>query len=295
MQTNEPIAILGASGQLGGALVAAYAGRQLLTPSHAELSIEDAPALDAFLSAHKPAVLINCSAFHNVDECERQPARAFAINAEAVDAAARFCAAAKIAFATMSTDYVFDGTLGRAYTETDVPRPLSVYGVSKLAGELLARRHGPRAFVFRLSGVYSALGTSNKGYTFIERVLQQAERGEAVRIVRNMTFSPTYAPHAAAAIRDAIDAGLYGTHHVTNGGATTWYDFAATAFARAGLHHEIEALSYDNYGSNVQRPLYSPLMSTTLAAGGITPPPPWEVGLDEYLQGRATRRKTVVS
>lgn len=292
MSAVQRIAILGASGQLGAALVTAYGARPLLTPAHARIDIEDGAALGAFLAAERPAVLINCTAFHNVDECERFPARAFAVNALAVDRAAELCAASGTAFATMSTDYVFDGLLGRAYTESDAPNPLSAYGVSKLAGEFLLRRHGPQHFIFRLSGVYSALGTSNKGYTFIERVLQQAERGEAVRIVRNMTFSPTYAPHAARAIRDAIDARLYGTHHVTNAGATTWYDFAAAAFSSSGLTTEIEALTYDNYGSTVKRPLYSPLESVTLAGAGLALPP-WEQGLDEFLRGRAARRTVV--
>jgi len=292
--TTERTAILGASGQLGAALVAAYGDRALLTPAHREVDIEDAAGLAAFLDAQQPAVLINCTAFHNVDECERIPERAFAVNALAVDHAAKLCVAANIAFATMSTDYVFDGTLGRAYMESDAPNPLSAYGISKLAGELLVRRHGPRHFIFRLSGVYSASGTSNKGYTFIERVLQQAERGEPLRIVRNMTFSPSFAPHAARAIRDAIDARLYGTHHVTNGGATTWYDFAAAAFARAGLTPNVEELTYDNYGSTVKRPLFSPLESTTMAAAGIAPPPPWEHGLDEFLKGRAARKTAAV-
>jgi dTDP-4-dehydrorhamnose reductase len=286
----ETVAILGASGQLGGALVEAYGGRPLLTPPHRAVDIEDEAALAAFLAAERPAVLINCTAFHNVDECERVPERAFAVNALAVDRAAKLCAAADIAFATVSTDYVFDGTLGRAYTENDAPNPLSAYGISKLAGELLVRRHGPAHFIFRLSGVYSASGTSNKGYTFIERVLQQAERGEPLRIVRNMTFSPTYAPHAAQVIRDAIDARAFGTHHVTNAGSTTWYDFAATAFARCELTPAVEAVTYDNFGSPANRPLYSALVSTTLAPRGIAPPPAWEAGLDEYLRGRAARR-----
>lgn len=292
MSAAGPIGILGASGQLGAALVEAYGSRPLLTPSHGELDIEDTAAVAAFLAANPLQALINCTAFHNVDECERVPERAFAVNALAVDRIAKRCAAANIAFATISTDYVFDGTLGRAYTEADAPNPRSAYGISKLAGELLVRRHGPAHFIFRLSGVYSASGTSNKGYTFIERVLQQAERGEPLRIVRNMTFSPTFAPHAAAVIRDAIDARAYGTHHLTNAGATTWYDFAAAAFARAGLTPEIEAVTYDNFGSSVNRPLYSALVSTTLMPYGIAPPPPWESGLDEYLRGRAARRAT---
>lgn len=290
MNVTDRIAILGASGQLGGALVAAYGDRPLLLPAHRDLDIEDGEALAAFVAAERPAALINCTAFHNVDECERTPERAFAVNALAVDRAASACAAVGTLFATISTDYVFDGTLGRAYSERDAPNPRSAYGTSKLAGELLVRRHGDTHCIFRLSGVYSASGTSNKGYTFIERVLQQAERGEPLRIVRNMTFSPTYAPHAARVIRDALDARAFGTHHVTNAGATTWYDFAATAFAATGLSPQVEALLYDSYGSTVKRPLYSALVSTTLAGAGIAPMPPWEDGLNEYLRGRAARR-----
>jgi dTDP-4-dehydrorhamnose reductase len=105
-----------------------------------------------------------------------------------------------------------------------------------------------------------------------------------------MTFSPSFAPHAARVIRDVVDARLYGTHHVTNAGATTWYDFAAAAFARCGIMPDVEELTYDNYGATAKRPLFSALESTTLAAADITPAPRWEDGLDEYLAGRAARR-----
>src|SRR5450755_3081544 len=105
-----------------------------------------------------------------------------------------------------------------------------------------------------------------------------------------MTFSPTYAPHAARTIRDAIDARAFGTHHVTNAGATTWYGFAAAAFARSGLSPAVEALEYDSYGSAVKRPLYSALAATSLPAAGVAPPPPWEAGLDEFLAARVVRR-----
>jgi dTDP-4-dehydrorhamnose reductase len=285
----QPIAIIGASGQLGGALVTAYAGRPLLTPAHSELDIENADAIAAFLDRERPLALINCAAFHNVDICEREPERAFAVNALAVDRLAQACAQSETFFATISTDYVFDGTASRPYAESDAPNPRNAYGASKLAGELLVRRHRPEHFIFRASGVYSASGTSNKGYTFIERVLQQAERGEPLRIVDNMTFSPTYAPHGANAMRDAIDARAFGTHHVANAGATTWYAFAAAAFARAGLAPVLEAIAYDGYGSPVKRPLYSPLVNTTFAAAGVAPLLPWEAGLEEYLAGRVRR------
>jgi dTDP-4-dehydrorhamnose reductase len=284
------VAIVGASGQLGSALVAAFAGRELHTPAHAELDFEDRAALAAFLDRAQPELLINCSAFHHVDTCEREPERAFAVNALAVDRAAEACAARGVAFATISTDYVFEGTLGRAYREDDAPNPRTAYGVSKLAGELLTRRHGPRHYVFRTSGVFGDIGTSSKGYTLIEKVLGQAERGEPTRMVADMTFSPTYAPHAARAIRDAVDAEAFGLHHLTNAGACTWFDFVRTAFEKAGLGGApLEGVTYGSFGNPTPRPMYSPLENTTFARAGIAPLPPWETALDTFLTVRRER------
>lgn len=288
------IVLIGASGQLGSALADEAAARNIAvkTPVHAELDMLDGAALRAYLDAVKPAVVINCAAFHNVDQCERTPEPAFAANALAVDTLAALCAQTGAVCATISTDYVFDGTLGRPYDEHDAPNPLSAYGASKLAGELLVRRHGPRHFIFRTSGVYGKSGTSNKGYTFIERVLQQAERGEPLRIVDDMTFSPSYAPHVARVILDAIARNAYGTHHAAGAGATTWYAFAMRAFERAGLTPAVEPVSYAIFPSPVRRPLFSALRSATLPPVGVEPAPAWEAGLDAYLAVRAERRGT---
>lgn len=286
----ERVAIVGGSGQLGSALRAAFAGRTLEAPGHAELAFEDRAALEAFLDRAKPDVLINCSAFHNVDACERDPNPAFAINALAVDAAAAACAKREIAFATVSTDYVFDGTLGRAYREDDGPNPLTAYGASKLAGELLVRRHGERHHIIRTSGVFGTIGTSSKGYTLIDKVLAQAERGEPTTMVADMVFSPSFAPHVARALRDVVDRRAYGTHHVTNAGATSWYDFVKVAFAKAGLGGApLAPTTYASFGNPTQRPMYSPLDNTTFARAGIAPMPGWDAALDEYLAARRER------
>ncbi|MBV8750494.1 MAG: dTDP-4-dehydrorhamnose reductase, partial [Candidatus Eremiobacteraeota bacterium] len=272
------------------ALHEAFAGREVVAPSHAEVPFEDTAALAQLLDRVRPAVLINCSAFHNVDVCEREPERAFAVNALAVDRAAQACAAREVAFATISTDYVFGGTLGRAYREDDAVGPLTAYGASKAAGEFLTRRHGPRHFVVRTSGVFGTVGTSNKGYTLIEKVLRQAERGEPTRMVADMVFSPSYAPHVARAIRDVIDANAFGTHHVTNAGAVSWYDFVHTAFERAGLGGApLEATTYAAMNNPTRRPMHSPLENTTFARAGVAPLPAWQDALDEFLAARAGR------
>ncbi len=286
----ERIALIGGAGQLGSALRAALAGRAVAAPSHAELPFEDRAALEAFLDRTAPEVLINCSAFHNVDACERDPRPAFALNALAVDAAAAACARRGIAFTTVSSDYVFDGTLGRAYREDDAPNPLTAYGASKLAGELLLRRHGERHHIIRTSGVFGTIGGSSKGYTLIDKVLAQAERGEPTTMVADMVFSPSFAPHVARALRDIVDRRAYGTHHVTNAGATSWYDFVEAAFAKAGLGGApLAPITYAAFGNPTKRPMCSPLENTTFAAAGIAPLPSWDAALDDYLAARRQR------
>jgi dTDP-4-dehydrorhamnose reductase len=284
------IAIIGASGQLGAALVDAWQGLEIAAPAHADVDFLDRAALEAFLDRTRPDVLVNCSAFHNVDACERTPGPAFAANALAVDAAAEACARRGIAFATISTDYVFDGFASRPYDETDAPNPRSAYGASKLAGELLVRRHGPRHLIVRTSGVFGTSGTSNKGYTFIERILQAAERGEPLRIVDNMIFSPSYAPHVARVIADLIDRQAFGTYHVAGAGQTSWYAYAKTALDALGLQPDLTPISYDAYGAGTKRPLFSALRSVMLAPAGVAPAPPWEDGLAAFLTARAGRR-----
>jgi len=113
------IALIGASGQLGSALRQTFGARVIAAPSHAELPLEGADAVANLIAGAAPEVVVNCAAFHHVDVCEREPERAFAVNALAVDRAAAACAQRDVTFVTISTDYVFDGTLERAYRESD--------------------------------------------------------------------------------------------------------------------------------------------------------------------------------
>ena len=283
------ILLIGGSGQLGTALRTELAGAEIAAPPHVAFDlVSDDPA--ALLDGARYDVAINCAAFHNVDVGEREPDKAFAANTLAVDGFARACAARDIAFMTISTDYVFDGTAGRAYTEADAPAPRTAYGVSKLGGELLTRRAGHKHYVVRTSSVFGTVGTSSKGYTLIDKVLAQAERGEPTRMVADMTMSPSYAPHVARAIRALIDAQAFGLHHVTNGGACTWFEFVQAAFAKAGYAGaELEPVAYASFNNPVQRPMYSPLANTTFAPLGLAALPSWDAALAEFLAARSRR------
>ena len=287
MSLLDRIVIVGASGQLGTELLAELATYKPIAANRVAYDLADHDAMRSLVARFAPTLVINTAAYHNVEHCEIHPDRALAINAIAVDALASACALAGAAFAHVSTDYVFDGRTDRPYREADGVNPISAYGVSKAAGEQLIRRHGERHFVFRTSGLYGRAGSRTKGYTFVERVLGQAERGESIRVVNDMTFSPSYARDVARAIGRILAKGTFGTYHVTNAGHCTWFEFAAEAFRLAGLQPaDFQALSYRSFDRYIDRPAFSALELGAIAREGIALPPSWKDGLAAYVAER---------
>jgi dTDP-4-dehydrorhamnose reductase len=282
----DRVLVIGGSGQLGREIVAVFADRPAHAPAHADLDLEQADAVLTTLGRLRPTLVVNAAAYHHVERCEAYPERAFAVNALAVDRLAAACALAGAALVTFSTDYVFDGLAGAPYRESDGPNPLSAYGASKLAGEHLVRRHGGRHFIVRTSGLYGRRPSTVKGYTFIDRVLRQAEAGEPVRVVDDVTFSPSFAPHVATALRALVEREAFGTYHVSDAGAISWFTFACEAFALRGLDARPEAVSAEAFAGAARRPKYSALAHEGIARAGLPPMPDWRQGLEEYLQTR---------
>jgi len=283
--------LIGGSGQIGTALRTAHRG-EIASPSHTAFDIVTGDFAE-LLSATEPDFVVNCAAFHNVDRCEREIAAAFQANAVAVGYLSEACANRRIPFVTISTDYVFSGDANRPYLESDDACPRTVYGISKLAGELLAHRSGSNAIVVRTSGVFGTTGTSNKGPTLIDRVLGQAERGEPTNMVSDVVFSPSYAPHVARAILDLVERRAVGTHHVTNAGSCSWYEFVREAFEGAGFPNaQLSPRTYASFGNPTPRPLRSALENSTFAELGIAPLPTWQEALRSFLRARAERLMT---
>lgn len=278
------VVLLGGSGQLGTEIRARWVGDAILAPSHADLDILDAEAIARVVDLHHADLLVNCAAFHNVDACESQPTDAFAANAVAVDAMAAICRRRDVAFVTISTDYVFDGSKNTPYTEEDAPDPLSVYGISKLAGELLALRGDTKVYVIRTCGVYGAAASKSKG-TFIDRVIRQALSGETTRVVSDVIVSPTYAGHLAEAIRALVASEEDGLYHACNVGEISWYDYAKKALELAGVEGAIEPISASEWKAAARRPSYSALANRKLDELDIAMPD-WEAGIDAYLRSR---------
>jgi dTDP-4-dehydrorhamnose reductase len=238
------------------------------------------------LATHRPSIVINTAAFHNVDRCEREPDRAFAVNASSIANLASACSEADATLVQISTDYVFDGKAREPYAETDRADPINIYGMSKRAGELATLRDG-RHYVIRTSGLYGLRGSSVKGMTFIERMLAKAGAGEEITVVDDITFSPSYTVHVATAIREIVERAHPGTYHATNAGFCTWHDFAAEIFQQAKLAPALQKTRSMIAPGGARRPAFSALSHEAMAGAGIPPIAPWQVGIAQYLEQRS--------
>jgi len=279
------VLLFGGSGQLGSEILRRWDDCRIEAPASAHVDVEDAAAVTHVTAAYAPDVVVNCTAFHNVDECERAPERAFAVNAIAVERMARASRDAGAAFVTISTDYVFDGETDRPYREDDAPAPLSQYGASKLEGERRVAALGSDAYVVRTCGLYGTRVSSSKGYTFVDRVIARARAGEEQRIVADSFASPTYAADLAIALRALVSTRAFGLHHAAAEGAVSWYDFARAAMEGAGASGPLVPISRDDWIPQTPRPRYSALDSGRLAALGIVMPA-WSEGLRGYLRDK---------
>jgi dTDP-4-dehydrorhamnose reductase len=177
------VAIIGANGQLGVDLCRVLAGQKIpvLPLTHRDIDVSDAGQVDQVLGSIGPDVVISTAAFHKVEECERQPALSFAVNATGPRNLALACRQNNAVLVHFSTDYVFDGAQRRRYTESDLPHPLNVYGVSKLAGEHMLALSWDRHFVVRTCGLYGLAGSSGKGGNFVETMLKKADEKRPIR------------------------------------------------------------------------------------------------------------------
>jgi dTDP-4-dehydrorhamnose reductase len=260
--------------------------------THRDLDVSDSAQVDRVLSSIHADVVISTAAFHKVEECEKQPAPSFAVNAVGPRNLALVCRQKNAVLVHFSTDYVFDGRQRRPYTESDLPRPLNVYGVSKLAGEHILALTWHRCFVIRTCGLYGVAGSAGKGGNFVETMLKKASEGAPIRVVDDQVLTPTFTGHLAEAVSQLIRTQAYGLYHVTAEGQCSWYEFARKIFELENLAADLKPVSSREFASPVQRPAYSVLSKAKLRALGITMPP-WDDGLRRYLAARRAARNAV--
>lgn len=247
--------------------------------THGDLDVTDAGAVARRVADGKPDAVINCAAYTDVDGAEDDLSGAMDLNADAAGTVAAAAAEVGARVVYPSTDYVFDGTKGEPYVESDATRPLSVYAQSKLAGERLTAEANARHFIVRSAWLFGLAGRS-----FPDTMLRlAADHGEVV-VVRDQVGSPTYTAHLAEAIVRLLDSDAYGVHHVAAAGECSWYELALELFRRAGVDCRVLSCTTEEFAAPAPRPPYSVLATERPEAILL---PGWELGLAAYLDERA--------
>ncbi len=277
--------VFGASGRLGSALVAVLGDRLAFAAGRSDADVTDAAAVERVVGAVRPDVVFNATAYNGVDAAETEVAAALAVNAAAPRHIAAAAEGAGALVVHVSTNYVFDGTKAGFYTEEDVPRPQTAYGITKRAGERLVEVSGARHIVARTSAVFGNGGSHHKPASFVTRVVEAARRGEALTIVDDQIVCATYAKDLALVLVALAERGARGYFHVTNSGATTWHNLAQTAVDMAGIPATIRPIKTVELAAPARRPMNSPMASVRLAELGIPPLRPWQDALKEFLTG----------
>lgn len=280
--------IFGSRGQLGVELVREFSARGYDVVAHDRSSVDigDAAKVERTLAQADPAVVINSAAYNQVDVAENEPLPAFIANGLAVRNLAMACRQLDAQFVHFSTDYVFDGTAGRAYTEEDEPHPLGAYAVSKLAGELYARAYLANPLIIRTCGVFGPGGLKTARGNFIETMLRLAAGNRPIRVVEDHVASPTYAPLLAERTAGLVERKQSGVFHVGGGAAISWFEFASLIFRVAGLKPELQPTSDKEYRTAARRPKYSALSNAKMERAGLEPFPPLEKAVEMYLAER---------
>jgi dTDP-4-dehydrorhamnose reductase len=256
------ILVTGARGLLGTEVVAdaRARGHEVIALGREALDVTDAAACRRAMEAPRPDAVIHCAAYTAVDRAESEPELARALNRDATRNVAEAAAAQGATMVHVSTDYVFDGRKRTPYLPSDEPAPISVYGRTKLEGEISAREAAPGALVVRTSWLFGA------GGGFVSAMLRRAAAGERLRVVDDQCSRPTWAPDAARATVDLLESGAQGTWHVAGGGECTRLELMRDALRARGLRVEVEPISTANFGAPAPRPAYSVLDLTATEA-----------------------------
>ena len=286
------ILITGAHGQLGselqGALASgrtalgpvpdAFAGAEVMALSRAELDVSNMRALDLLMLDNRFDVIFNCAGMTNVDACEDDMAAAREANAVGPQLLAFAAQRAGSKLVHISTDYVFDGNASEPYVEDDLPNPQTVYGRSKLEGELFVSNFCERHFIVRTSWLYGAGGGN-----FVKTILRLADERDTLKVVDDQRGNPTYAGDLVHELLRMAATENYGTYHCTGEGVCSWYDFACAIVREAGASCRVEPCTTDEFPRPAKRPAYSALRNKHLEDSIGNEMRPWREALQAFL------------
>jgi len=246
------ILVTGAHGQLGSELSTMIDG---VFADVDELDITNSEMLNDFVKHHAITHIINCAAYTQVDNAEREREQAFFVNRDAVKNLANAARMHTIRLVHISTDFVFNGNKNTPYTEDDMPDPISVYGASKYEGECAIVTSNIDYAIVRTSWLYSTYGNN-----FVKTITRLAKEKKLLRVVYDQVGTPTYAKDLAQVLSKIVgDSSLKGVYHYSNEGVASWYDFAKAIVDIMGIACTIEPIVSSDYPALAKRPAYSVL------------------------------------
>lgn len=280
------ILLIGGGGQLGGDLVRNRGTHEIIAPPRNELDVSKPGEVRAALQAYHPDLVINCAAFHNVPLCEEQPETAFRINCVAMQDLAAACRDADARLVTFSSDYVFGGEKRTPYAENDLPMPLQIYGITRLAGEYAVTSTAPEhAVVIRTCGLYGTSGARSKGGNFVDGRVADGRAGRVIEMAMEQTVAPTSTVDLSVAVLNlAANPNLTpGIYHLVNEGQCSWYELTVAIVDVLGLPAKVVPVDRGGRSGSMRRPLYSVLGNHKARQLGVTLPP-WRDALERYLR-----------
>jgi dTDP-4-dehydrorhamnose reductase len=276
------IVITGAAGQLGQALVdeagrRGWEGRATDLP---DLDITDTGEILDYLGRERPQAVLNAAAATRVDDLETDADLALTVNSLGPRNLAVACRVLGIKLVHVSTDYIFDGAKAGPYVEWDEPRPLSVYGLSKLLGERYIREQCPEHFIVRTAWLYG-----HPGPNFVTAILAKGRSpspGQDFKVVNDQRGTPTSTLALAPQLLALAETQGFGTYHATCQGEATWYDFARLILKQAGLTAKVEPCGTREFPRPAVRPANSVLENRMLRLAGLDLMPPWQEAFGDY-------------
>lgn len=281
------ILILGSTGQLGSELTRLFCKAPewiVHACSHRDIDVTDSTALAALIERLRPSVVINCVAYNHVEEAERNPASAFAINSGAVASLAAICKKTASLLVHFSTDYVFDGESHEPYSEQDRPSPLNIYGLSKLSGEEAIRILQPRHCIVRLCGLYGRDRSPRGKANFVDSILEKASAGSPIHVSADLRCTPTRASELASVVFRLVELDATGTFHATNSGSCTWFEFARAILNFRGLANNLVPIHSTPSAGAVKRPKFTVLQTTKVESLLGRPMAAWHSALADFIK-----------
>ncbi|QFT88419.1 dTDP-4-dehydrorhamnose reductase [Bacillus sp. THAF10] len=274
------VLVTGAKGQLGFEIVKMLNKKKVQTIglNRLELDVTNRKKVEELLWKHMPDVVIHSAAYTNVALAEKEPEKAYQVNSLGAKNVAKASESIGASLCYISTDYVFDGMSKSPYTETDLPNPQNIYGMSKYLGEKNVQALCSKYFIVRTSWLYGSNGNN-----FVRKIIEKAESSNEIEVVNDQFGSPTYTRDLAIFLLELIKTGKFGIYHATNSGSCSWFEFASEIFRELNHPVVIKAVNSDRYISHVYRPKNSVLDNSAIIKNGFNVLPSWREALKDFL------------